>query len=511
MKNSIIRGSVSRRQFGAPAIAATAAMAALLSVSPAVLAQASFDAEAIIEIGSLYEPQNLDNTAGAGQGINEAFNGNVYEALFALTDAGTVENALASDYSVSDDGLTYTITLRQGVTFHSGDPLTAADVKASIERVTAEASKSSRKNSLKTIASIETPDEQAVVITLSEKSISLPYNLSYVWIVNDAATSLTDSEDGTGPYTLADWRRGSTLALDRNDAYWGETPSNAGVSFNYFTDATALNNALLTGAVDIITSVQSPDALSQFTDNPDFTVTNGQSTTKEIMAFNDRVAPFDNVNVRKAVARAIDNKKLLESIWGDYGSLIGSFVPPTDPWYVDLTGVDPYDPESAKALLAEAGFPDGFTFKLDTPDYDPHPIVAEFIKSELAKVGITVEINIITANEWYTKVYQAHDFDATLQEHVNHRDIVFYGNPDFYWGYNNPTVIDLIKQAEASATVDEQTAKLTEANTLIAEDAASDWLYLYPQIVVSAASVTGYPVNGLNSQFFAYDIEKTAD
>ena len=153
---------------------------------------------------------------------------------------------------------------------------------------------------------------------------------------------------------------------------------------------------------------------------------------------------------------------------------------------------------------------DGFTFTLDTPDYDPHPIVAEFIKSELAKVGVTVNINIITANEWYTKIYQSHDFEATLQEHVNHRDIVFYGNPDFYWGYNNPTVVDLIKEAETVGTIEEQTAKLTEANTLIAEDAASDWLYLYPQIVVSAANVTGYPVNGLNSQFFAYDIEKTA-
>ncbi len=511
MSHSIFRGSVTRRQFGARAVAATAAMVALLSVSPAVLAQAAFDPEAVIEIGSLYEPQNLDNTAGAGQGINEAFNGNVYEALFQLTDAGTVEKSLASDYTVSDDGLTYTFKLQPGVTFHSGDPLTSADVKSSIERVTAEASKSSRKNSLKTIASIETPDDATVVITLSEKSISLPYNLSYVWIVNDAAASIADSEDGTGPYTLADWRRGSTLSLDRNDKYWGEAPTNAGVTFNYFTDATALNNALLTGAVDIVTSVQSPDALAQFADNADFTVTNGQSTTKEILAFNDRAAPFDNVQVRKAVARAIDDKKLLESIWGEYGTLIGSFVPPTDPWYTDLTAVDAYDPESAKALLAEAGFPDGFTFTLDTPDYDPHPIVAEFIKSELAKIGVTVEINIITANEWYTKVYQSHDFAATLQEHVNHRDIVFYGNPDFYWGYNNPQVIDLIKQSEASATTDEQTAKLAEANKLIAEDAASDWLYLYPQIVVSAASVTGYPVNGLNSQFFAYNIEKAAE
>ncbi|HEY0032312.1 MAG TPA: ABC transporter substrate-binding protein, partial [Devosia sp.] len=81
-------------------------------------------------------------------------------------------------------------------------------------------------------------------------------------------------------------------------------------------------------------------------------------------------------------------------------------------------------------------------------------------------------------------------------------------NPDFYWGYNNPEVVDLIAGAEATATEAEQTEKLTQANRIIAEDAASNWLYLYPQIVVSAANVTGYPVNGLNSQFFAYDIQK---
>ncbi|GLQ53327.1 ABC transporter substrate-binding protein [Devosia nitrariae] len=476
--------------------------------APITLAQ-DYDPDATIRIGSLYEPQNLDNTAGAGQGINEAFNGNVYEALFQLTDAGTVEPKLVEDYAVNDDGLTYTFTLREGVTFHSGDPLTAADVKHSIERVTAESSQSSRKRSLSNISSVEAPDDRTVVVTLSDRSISLPYNLSYVWIVNDAAANITAMEDGTGPYTLEEWRRGSALALSRFEEYWGEAPTNGEVVFQYFTEATALNNALLTNAVDIITSVQSPDLLVQFADNPSFVVTEGASTTKEILAFNDRVAPFDNVQVRKALARATDKARLLNSIWGEYGTLIGSFVPPTDPWYVDLTDVDAYDVESAKQLLAEAGYPDGFEFTLDTPDYDPHPIVAQFLQTEYAKIGVKVNINIITANEWYTKIYQERDFEATLQEHVNHRDIVFYGNPDFYWGYNNPEVVQLIADAEAASNEAEQVEKLTQANRIIAEDAASIWLYLYPQIVVSAANVTGYPVNGLNSQFFAYDIRKS--
>ena len=282
-----------------------AALLAGVALPASALAQ-DFNPDASIRIGSLYEPQNLDNTAGAGQGINEAFNGNVYEALFTLTDAGEVQPGLVAEQNVSDDGLSYTFKLRPGVTFHSGDPLTAADVKYSIERVTAEQSKSSRKKSLATISAIETPDDQTVVVKLSERSISLPYNLSYVWIVNDAAKDLNASEDGTGPYRLEEWRRGSSLALTRNDKYWGTAPTNGEVVFQYFTDATALNNALLTGAVDIITSVQSPDSIAQFKDNPDFTVTAGQSTTKELLAFNDRVAPFDNVKVRKAIARAIE-------------------------------------------------------------------------------------------------------------------------------------------------------------------------------------------------------------
>lgn len=487
---------------------AAALVAALLATSAPGALMAADGPAAVIRIGSLYEPQNLDNTAGAGQGISEAFNDNVYEALFRLNDDGSVEPVLASRHDVSDDGLTHTFSLREGVHFHSGDPLTAADVKYSIERVKAESSRSSRKSSLASIDSVEAPDDHTVIVRLKSKSISLPYNLSYVWVVNDAAGDITQKEDGTGPYRLAGWRRGTALSLEAFDGYWGDAPKNAGATFSYFTDASALNNALLTDAVDIITSVQSPDALALFADPSAFTISEGRSTTKKIMAYNDRVAPFDNVKVRKALARAVDKKRLLEAIWGDRGMVIGSFVPPTDAWYEDLTGVDPYDPESAKALLAEAGLADGFTFTLETPNYDPHPITAEFLKAELAKIGVTVNIRLITANEWYTKVYQAHDFQATLQEHVNHRDIVFYGNPNFYWGYDNPEVARLIAEAEASDTEAGQAEKLRQANEIIVADAASNWLFLYPQIVVSNTRTTGYPVNGLNAQFFLRGVEK---
>ena len=490
-------------------LAGTLAAAVALSGSLSLVAAAADDSsDASIYIGSLYEPQNLDNTAGGGQGVTEAFNGNVYESLFRLTDDGDVVPLLAEGYTLSDDALTYTFQLKPGVHFHSGKEVTAEDVKFSLERVFAPESQSARRSSFGAIASIEAPTSDTLVVTLESPSISFIYNLTYVWVMNKDATDFTTTEDGTGPYVLDQWTRGSALALRRFDDYWGTPAANAEVVFNYFTDATALSNALLTGAVDIVTNVQSPDALGLFEDDPDYVVNNGTSTTKELMAFNDRVEPFDKVEVRKAIYSAIDRAKLLNAVWGDKGTLIGSMVPPTDPWYIDLVDENPYDPELSKQLLADAGYPDGFEFTLDSPTYDPHPLVAEFIKSELAKIGVTVNINPITSDEWYSKVFQAQDFEATLQEHVNDRDVVWYGNPDFYWGYDNPQVTAWVAEAEAALTVEEQTEKLKLVNEQIAKDAASVWLYLYPQLVVASSDLSGYPINGLNSQFPAYSIDK---
>lgn len=462
----------------------------------------SSGADATVAIGSLYEPTNLSNVDGGGQGVNEAFQDNVYEGLFRLGDDGTVTPLLATSYTTSSDGLTYTFTLRKGVKFHDGGTLTSADVKSSIERVTAEDSQSSRKSSLSVVKSIATPDDDTVEVTLAKRSISFVYNLSYVWIVPADATKLKTEENGTGPYTLGTFKRGSSLTLEPFKDYWGKKPANGGVEFDYFTSASTLSNALASGRVDVVTSIQSPDALSRFTaDKSKYTVSEGDSTTKELLAFNDAKGPFTDVKLRQAISAAVDRKALLKAIWGDYGTVNGSMVPPTDPWYQDLTSVNAYDPAKAKDLLAQAGHADGFTFTLDTPSYDPHPAVAQYLQSALKKVGVTVDINTISADEWYTKVYQQHDFEATLQEHVNDRDVVFYGDPDFYFGYDNAAVQQDIANAEQATSEDQQTELLKQANAQIVKDAASDWLYLYPQIVVSDKDVTGYWKNGLNSQF----------
>jgi len=464
--------------------------------------------DATIDIGTLHEVQNLDNTANGGAGLTEAFTGNVYEGLFKLSDTGKVENLLAKSYKVSNGGLTYTFNLRSGVKFHSGKTMTSSDVKYSLEKVTADGSQSPQKGALSIITSIQTPDAGTVVVNLKSKSISLTYNLTYVWVVNSAIKDMTSTEDGTGPYKYTAWTRGATISMTRFDAYWGTNAKNKVVVFHEFTDGTALNNALLSHAVDIITSEGNPDALAQFK-NASFKITNGLSTNKQLIIFNDKVAPFNKALVRKAVTSAIDKTKLLSSIWGDYGTVLSSVMTPIDPGYEDLTYLNPYDLTLAKKELAQAGYSKGLTFTLDTPNDDPHPAAAAFIQSSLAQIGITMKINVITTSQWFDKIYKNRDYTATIQNVLSGRNIGWYGNPDFFWGYNNPRVTALVNQSESANSLGAQSELLKRANKLVVADAASDWLYLYPLIVVSSSSLSGYPINGINSQFFVYNITKS--
>ncbi|QLD10723.1 ABC transporter substrate-binding protein [Microbacterium oleivorans] len=464
------------------------------------------DPTAEVVVGSQNEPTNLDQIFGGSSGVTEVFTGNVYEGLFRITDDAQVEPLLASDTTVSADGLVYTFTL-EDATFHSGKELTADDVKYSLERFVGDESIAARKRQLSVIESVAAVDDKTVEVTLSQPSISFTYNLGYVWIVNEDAGDLTAAADGTGPYALGDYRKGDSITLDVNEDYWGDAPANGGVVYQYYADPTALNNALTTGAVDLVTSQSNPDSIAEF-EAAGFQIIEGTSTTKELLAFNDRVAPFDDVRVRKAIYSAIDREKLLDAIWDGRGELIGSMVPPSEPWYLDLADNNPYDPELSEQLLAEAGQSGGFAFTVDTPDSGVHSTVAEFLKSELAKVGITVNINIITDDEWYQKVYTENNFEATLQGHVNDRDINFYGNPDFYWGYDNADVQTWLAESEAASTVEEQTELIKQANQQISDDAASVWLYLNPQLRVAAEGVSGVPKNGLNSLFYVSDITK---
>ncbi|MET0458751.1 MAG: ABC transporter substrate-binding protein, partial [Ilumatobacteraceae bacterium] len=358
---------------------------------------------------------------------------------------------------------------------------------------------------LASIATVEAPDDQTVVVTLSQPDNDFTYLMTRRGgaVLQADATGLENSANGTGPFTFEEWNVGSSITLARNDDYWGDAPAISGVTFSYFTDPNAAVNAFTTGDVDILTAVNT-DLVGPLQENPDYVVNQGTTNGEFTLGFNNAKAPFDDPTVRKAIRQAIDKESYKELLNG-FGTIIGGPVPPTDPWYEDLTDVAPFDLEASRAALEAAGYPDGFAVTLVWPDVYPTQN-AEFVASQLEEVGIDVEIQTVQFSVWLEQVYTNHDYDMTAVLHVEPRDIANYANPDYYWQYDSPEVQQLISEAKVSPDPDEAVELLKQAARQISEDSPVDWLILQADLTVSTPDITGYPTNDTASRFDASGI-----
>jgi peptide/nickel transport system substrate-binding protein len=342
-------------------------------------------------------------------------------------------------------------------------------------------------------------------VTLTQPDNDLLFNLSRRAgvVLNEDATGLQNTANGTGPFTLEDWSQGSSITLARFDGYWGDPAGAAEVTFQYYTDPNAAVNALSAGDADLLTGV-STDLIGQFEDDDDFVVTEGTTNGEFTLGFNNSRAPFDDVEVRRAVRQAIDKEGVLE-LYNGYGTLIGGPVPPTDPWYEDLTGELPYDPDAARTALEAAGVAAGTQLTFVVPNIYP-TTVSEYVASQLAEVGLEVEIVPVEFSVWLEQVFTNVDYDMTAVLHVEPRDIDNYANPEYYWRYDNPEVQQLVADAKTAPSADEANELLQEAARQIAEDSPVDWLLLYSDLVVARAGVSGYPENDTASRFDASGI-----
>jgi peptide/nickel transport system substrate-binding protein len=274
----------------------------------------------------------------------------------------------------------------------------------------------------------------------------------------------------------------------------------AEVTFQYFTDPNAAVNAFTTGDADILTGVNT-ELVGPLQDDADYVVNQGTTNGEITLGFNNSRAPLDDAAVRMALRQAIDKQAVLD-LYNGFGTIIGGPVPPTDPWYEDLTDVAPYDPEAARAALDAAGVAEGTALRLVYPDIYPISL-AELIATQLGDVGLDVEIEPVQFSVWLEQVYTNADYDLTVVIHVEPRDIANYANPDYYWRYDNPEVQRLVADAKVAPTPDEATDLLRRAARQISEDAATDWLLLFADLTVSTTDVTGYPTNDTASRFDA--------
>lgn len=321
--------------------------------------------------------------------------------------------------------------------------------------------------------------------------------------VDDLATKPV----GTGPYTVDSYKTGDSLVLVRNANYWGTQPFYDKVTLTYVTDTSALNNAMLTGGLDVLSIVQ-PDALPRFSDTAKFQTVEGTTNGEVVLSFNNAKGPFADKKVRQAARAAIDHKDLLAKCWGGKGEMIGSMVPPTDPWYEDLTGISTYDVGKAKSLLAEAGTPNP-AIRLRIPTAPYAVSCGQVVKSQLEQAGFAVTLDQLEFPAWLQQVLKSSDYDASIVAHVEPRDLRnVYGNPDYYLHYKNPALTAALDAADGG---DEgvQIAKMREAARLISEDAASDWLFLLPNLMVAKKEVAGLPKNSLTESFDLTALSRT--
>jgi len=462
-----------------------------LALPQAALAQSKKDT---LNLGLVLEPTLLDPTAAAASSIGEVTLYNIYETLTKINADGSVSPLLAESWEVSPDLKTYTFKLRKGVKFHNGEPFNAQTVKFSFERAGGDKSTNKEKRFFSNL-SVQAVNEHTVVLINSEIEPNLLFMLGQataIIVEPKSAGANTTQPVGTGPYRLERWSRGASIALARWDGY-----RNAGAIairravFKIVTDSAAQVTSLLSGDVDAFVRVDVARSMQQFKGDPRFQVVIAGSRAKTILALNNGRKPLDDVRVRRAICAAIDRKSVIASAEEGYGVPIGSHYVPGAPGYVDTTGINPYDPDKAKALLREAGIETPLKLRLVLP---PTPYArkgGEVIAAALAKIGIAAKLENVEWAQWLSGVYGNKNYDMTIISHVEPFDLDNYAKPDYYWGYRSKEFDALYGKIRNAATGAERDALLGQAQRLLANDAANCFLYQPQWITVADKRLRG--------------------
>ncbi len=481
---------------------------AMLLTLTACTTQPGDDGDHTLTVGYTTEPDGLDPSTVEGAATSFMLLYNVYETLVKDDGEGNIVGLLASDWDVSQDGRTYTFHLEPEAVFATGDPVDADAVVATIDYIQggqgAQAPvRTTVVGQMSVVDTATAVDPQTVEIQLSRPSNQWLYNMTGpAGIIYDPSgmDTLATQPAGSGPYTFVEWDTGSHLSLERNPDYWAQGPGVAGVDFRRYGDPNAMTSAMLSGQLDVISNLTTPESVGQFDDEELFTVLEGYSNGEVVLGYNHESEALTDVRVRQAITHAIDRRGLVDSIWGGQGALIGSMVPPQDPWYEDLSELYPYDPDRARELRAEAGHATGPTLRLRVPVLPYATSGGRYVAAQLDEAGFDVQLEEVEWAVWLDDIFGQANYDLTIVAHVEARDMDAFARPDFYWRYDNPEYQDLLTRADEGSP-EEQVELLGQAGRLLAEDAAATWLFLLPNIVVTTSDVGGISENVTNLAF----------
>jgi peptide/nickel transport system substrate-binding protein len=482
-----------RRQLGG--LLGGASALALLGPAASAWAQAPARAkDGAVVIGMSLEPPVLDPNLNAAAAIRELTYQNVYESLTRIDRKGSIIPGLAESWTVSEDGTVYVFKLRAGVKYHDGEPCEAADVKFSLDRLSAPNATAPGKSLYTSIKSVEVVDPTTVRVTLKAPDAYILYNVGIADAAimgrKSAATNGT-KPIGTGPFMFKERKEGDSITLVKAPGYRdpGAIKLNTLV-FKIIKDPAAQLNALKAGDVDTFPGFQSPEQVAQIKADPRFAVVVGSTEGEVILATNNAKKPMSDLKVRQAIAHAINREDLVAGENG-FAIPIGSHFPPHNVDYVDLTKTYPFDIAKGKKLLAEAGHPNGFEASLKLPPVGYAQRSGEIIVSQLGKIGIKLTVTQLQWPQWLQEVFKDKNYDFTIVAHTEANDLDRYARDDYYWGYHSQAFKDNWAAVVREIDPKKRGALLKKAQKIIADDAVNGFLYQLGKVGVWNKNLIG--------------------
>lgn len=423
---------------------------------------------------------------------------NLFEGLVKPASDGSFIPAVASAYEETEEGKVYTFTLRDGVKFHDGSLVTAEDVKFSLDKCADTSTGEPLVSAFSNIESVEVRDEKTIVVTLKEADTEF---LAYMTTaIIPAANENPDTDPiGTGPYRFVSRSPQENFVLERFDEYWGEPAHIKDVTFKICANTDSVVMDLEGGSIDMFPRVtlSQAEALSD-----QFTVLEGTMNLVQALYLNHAEAPFDDVRVRQALCYAIDPEEIMLMVSDGKGTEIGSSMfPAFSKYYMEeLNDTYNQDVEKAKALLAEAGYENGFSFTITVPsNYQPHIDTAQVLVEEFKAIGVTAEIQLIEWDSWVSDVYQGRSFQSTVvgidASNLTGAALLQRFTSDSsknFINYSNTAYDEAISHAIASTDDAEKTAYYKEGQRILSEDAANVYIQDLPEFVAINKKYTGY-------------------
>jgi peptide/nickel transport system substrate-binding protein len=479
---------------------------ALLLLPGALLAAAAAPVRAqaprALVVQASTEPPGLDLTATSASATAAVVFYNVQEALVKVDAHGRIVPWLAERWHTADNR-NYTFFLKKGVRFHNGRELRAADVKFVIERAMNPETKHPHPQHYANIGDIIVKDDHTITFALKAPAANFLLTLSRQGSViypREAVETLKSAPIGTGPFTLAEWVRGDRIVLKRNADYHVKgLPRLDRVTFRFIPDPNAALAALKAGDIDASFFGLGPEHVTDLRKDGRFEVIVGETTNDVIMAMNNARKPFSDVRVRRAITHAIDRPEVVKLAMFGMGRVVGSNVDPLNPYFVDLAGAMPHDPAKARKLLAEAGYPGGFSAVLKVaPQYYYTVRAGEVIVDQLKKVGVNVKLEQIEWGQWLDRVYcrpaagcKEPDYDLTIIGHAEAWDIGNYANPRYYFRYDSARFQELFRKSETTIEDRARRDLYVQMQKTLVEEAPVVFLFIHPRLVAARKGVTG--------------------